>query len=152
MPLVRAMVWSGLALAAQGGGCLAGDMAAVVRSVIYPGQQIEAAMVTSVDATNCYRCIPGFISDPEAIVGMIAVRTVLPDRLIYPAQLRKPAVLKAGQPVSVLLRLGALSIFMRGETLADANVGDTVAVRNKANGVIVTGTVAPDGSVLVDPS
>jgi flagellar basal body P-ring formation protein FlgA len=152
MLAMRAIVLPGLALAAVSGACLAGDAAAVVRSAIYPGQQIEAAKVAMIDAANCYRCVPGFIRDPNLVIGMIAVKTILPDRLIYPDLLRKPAIIKSGQQVSVMFRLGALSISMRGETLADADTGDTVAVRNKTNGTIVTGRVAQDGSILVDPS
>ncbi len=132
--------------------CMAQETAAVVRSAIYPGQQVEASKVAIIDATNCAHCVPGYIRDSSALVGMIAVKTILPDRLIYPELLRKPAMIKSGQQVSVILRHGALSISMRGETLADANIGDMVAVRNKANGTVVTGRVAQDGSILVDPS
>ena len=152
MTTMRTAVLSVMAVSVSTWTCMAADTAAVVRSAIYPGQQIEAAKVAMIDATNCAHCVPGFIRDSSALVGMIAVKTILPDRLIYLEQLRKPAILKSGQEVSVLLRHGALSISMRGETLADANVGDLVAVRNKANGTVVTGRVAQDGSILVDPS
>jgi flagellar basal body P-ring formation protein FlgA len=152
MLAMHGIILPGLALAALTGACLAEDSAAVVRTAIYPGQQIEAAKVAIVDATNCFNCAPGFVRDPNDVIGMIAVKTILPDRLIYPELLRKPSLIKSGQQVSVLFRLGALSIAMRGETLADANAGETVAVRNKANGTIVTGRVAQDGSILMDPS
>lgn len=127
------------------------DSAAFVASAIYPGQSIRPDKIKVMEISDCGNCLPGYINDANTLVGMIAIKTILPGQLIYPELLRKPAMVKAGQQVVVTLRAGSLSILMRGESLTSANAGEPITVRNRATGNYVTGRLQPDGSISVDP-
>lgn len=125
------------------------DFAVVSTQLIYPGQIVEATSLEIVDASYCPNCDPGFYSEVNSIVGMVAVRSLLPGRLIFPSDLKPaPAVLR-GREVTVVYSKGKLRISMTGVPLEDAAIHEEVPVRNARSGATVTGVVQPDGTVAV---
>lgn len=127
------------------------DYAVVAKAVIYPGQTINANAISVVDATYCPNCDLGFIQDPASVSGMVAVKTLMPGKLIFPDFIRKASAVVPGQEVEVRFQRGALLISMRGEPLQEAGIGEPVSVRNRESGTIVSGIVQPDGTVMVTP-
>jgi flagella basal body P-ring formation protein FlgA len=123
-------------------------MAVVPRTIIYPGQEIEAAQVQSVNVTNP-NLIGGYARSVTEVQGMITTRTLLPGRTIMISALRQPYTVKRGDKVTLVYDNGTLRITASGTPLADGITGDMVSARNTDTGVIVSGTVMADGSVLV---
>ncbi len=128
------------------------ELAVVVKRVVYPGQAISSGIIETIDASNCENCDPGYIRDPAALNGMIAAKTIMPGKLIFPDDAQMPALISPSQEVSVLFRAGDLHISMRGVPVAEAGVGEPVSVRNPVSGAVVSGIVQADGTVLVNPS
>jgi flagellar basal body P-ring formation protein FlgA len=128
---------------------IAQDMAVVARHAIYPGQIVKQSSIELVDASNCPNCDAGFIQDATAVLGKIAVKTLSPGKLIFPEYLRLAPAVTPGQEVTVFYRKGGLQISMLGTPLNEAAVGEIVSVRNTSSGVLVTGIVQADKTIMV---
>ncbi len=128
----------------------AGEMgvAVVPRTIIYPGQEINAGQLDVVDVTNP-NLIEGYARSIDEVRGMISNRTLVPGRTIMISALRKPFAVRRGDKTILVYDNGVLRITAAGTPLADANTGDLVDVRNTDSGVIISGTVMADGSILV---
>lgn len=122
--------------------------AIVPRTIIYPGQEIDAAQVHAVDVTN-RNLIDGYARSVSEVQGMITTRTLLPGRTIMISALRQPFTIKRGDKSVLVYDNGTLRITASGTPLGDGNVGDLIRARNTDTGVIISGTVMADGSILV---
>lgn len=127
------------------------EMAIVAKRVIYPGQTISVDALSRVDASNCSNCDAGYIQDALQVTGKIAVKTIIPGKLIFPEYVRSASAVMPGKEVDVLFQKGSLSISMRGLPLSEAGSGESVSVRNRESGTIIVGIVQPDGTVKVSP-
>ena len=86
----------------------------------------------------------------DDVVGMMAIRTLLPGRSIPMAAVAPPRLFRAGAPVKMIYIDGGLMITCTGAALSDGVVGQPVNVRNNDSGVTVSGRVRSDGSVQVN--
>jgi len=123
-------------------------VAVVPRTIIYPGQEISASQVAVVDVTNP-NLIEGYARSISDVQGMISNRTLVPGRTIMMSALRRPYMVKRGDKARLIYDNGTLRITASGTPLADANVGDLIDARNTDSGVVISGTVMADGSILV---
>lgn len=132
---------------------LASEVTAIMATrVIYPGQSVGADQLASISLDQCNGCPSGYIVEAERIVGKIASKTILPHQLIYPEEVRSPAIIKKGAVTSLLFRSGGLTIFVKATSLTDAAIGDPVSVRSLLNGSVVMGIAQQDGTVLAGGS
>lgn len=122
--------------------------AVVPTTIIYPGQAIVATTVKIVDVTNP-NLIGGYAQSVGQVEGMITTRTLLPGRTIMISALRQPYTVRRGDKVVLVYDNGSLRITASGTPLADAIIGDSITARNTDTGVIISGTVMSDGSILV---
>lgn len=123
-------------------------VAVVPSTIIYPGQEIDAGQVRIVDVTNP-NLVEGYARAVNEVQGMITTRTLLPGRTIMLSALRKPFTIKRGDKAVLVYDNGTLRITASGTPLADANTGDLIRARNTDSGVIISGTVMADGTILV---
>mgnify|MGYP000008093747 CR=1 FL=1 len=117
-------------------------------TIIYPGQQIEGGQIHTVDVTNP-NLMEGYAREASEVEGMITTKTLLPGRTIMISALRKPYTVKRGDKIVLVYDNGGLRITASGTPLADALTGDLIKVRNTDTGVILSGTVMADGTILV---
>ena len=117
-------------------------------TIIYPGQEIETGQVHEVDVTNP-NLIDGYARKVSEVEGMITTKTLLPGRTIMVSSLRHPYTVKRGDKIVLVYDNGGLRITASGTPLADALTGDLIKARNTDTGVIISGTVMADGSILV---
>lgn len=123
-------------------------MAVVPTQIIYPGQEITASQVITVPVTNP-NIAPGYAQKLSEVTGLVTTRTLLPNRTIMVAALREAWTVRRGDKVVLVYDNGGLKITAAGTPLNDGVVGDLVKVRNTDTGVIISGTVRPDSSILV---
>jgi flagella basal body P-ring formation protein FlgA len=123
-------------------------VAVVPATIIYPGQEIDAGQVKTVDVTNP-NLTQGYARSVDQVQGMITNRTLLPGRTIMLSALRRPFTVKRGDKAMLIYDNGTLRITASGTPLADANTGDLIRARNTDSGVIISGTVMADGTILV---
>lgn len=121
----------------------------VARHIIYPGQAITPESVSRIQVKGNVLSDRPFLKDPVEATGKVATKTILPNRLIFPEDLREADLVQAGVPVKAVYRSGALEISLVGLPLSNAAAGETVRLRNRESGRQFSGVVQPDGSVLV---
>jgi flagellar basal body P-ring formation protein FlgA len=122
--------------------------AVVPTQIIYPGEEIDAKRLQTVEVTN-KNLAKGYAQDITEIQGLITTRTLLPGRTIMVAGLRQPYAVKRGDKILLVYDNGGLRITAAGMPLADGTTGELIQVRNTDTGVVLSGTVMPDRSVLV---
>jgi flagella basal body P-ring formation protein FlgA len=139
--------------AAISGPLVAADLTLPVPTiVIYPGDLIRDGLLVDRDFSLDPQTVGGIIDDRAALLGKIARRTLLPGKPISVNAVSEPKVVSNGAPVKVVFSEGGLVITAYGAALQAGSVGDIIKVRNPESGIIVTGTVQPDGSVRVSDS
>jgi flagellar basal body P-ring formation protein FlgA len=123
-------------------------VAVVPSTIVYPGQEIDAGQVRVVEVSNP-NLVEGYARSVNEVQGMISTRTLLPGRTIMLSALRRPFTVKRGDKAVLIYDNGTLRITASGTPLADANTGDLIRARNTDSGVIISGTVMADGTILV---
>jgi len=108
------------------------------------------SVLTAEDFTMVAAEIPGAMTDPAQVIGQEARVTLYAGRPILETSLGAAAVIERNQTVSLVFRSSGLSILTEGRALDRGGVGDQIKVMNLASRTTVTGTIAPDGSVMVN--
>lgn len=122
--------------------------AVVPTQIIYPGEEIDAKRLERVEVTN-KNLAQGYASDISQVQGLVTTRTLLPGRTIMVGALKQPSAIKRGDKILLVYDNGVLRITASGTPLAEGAVGELIQVRNTDTGVILSGTIMPDRSVLV---
>ena len=122
--------------------------AVVPTQIIYPGEEIDPKRVAMVEVTN-RNLIAGYAREISEVQGLVTTRTLLPGRTIMVSGLRQPFTVKRGDKIFLVYDNGGLRITASGTPLADGVIGELIQVRNTDSGIILSGTVMPDRSVLV---
>ncbi len=152
MSAERPWRWLGLALVAA---AFAAPAVAASRSlpvpaeVIYPGEKITDAMLTDAPVSQLSETPYDAVRSRAALIGEVARRTLLPGRPIASIAVEKPRLVSVGAEVRLVYRQGGLSIATTAQALQNGCAGQIVQVRNLDSGIVVTGSVQPDGSVRV---
>lgn len=121
----------------------------VPATMIYAGQPVVAAELTTRRVASYYIARAALITDLDQLDGKIARSTLVPGRPIAVSQVREPNVINASKPVRIVYRSGSLVITGEVIPLSSASAGETVRARNLDTGLIVTGVAQPDGTLLV---
>jgi flagella basal body P-ring formation protein FlgA len=118
------------------------------KAIIYPGDVITEEML--VDAPLSAQPFGGPVAlSSSDIVGMAAIRTLLPGASIPMSAVAPPRAFRAGTEVKMIYIDGGLTITATGSALQDGVVGQTVKLRNNDSGVTVSGRVRADGAVVM---
>ncbi|RLQ88824.1 flagellar basal body P-ring formation chaperone FlgA [Notoacmeibacter ruber] len=123
----------------------------VARRVIHPGEPVEATDLQTINTKSRVLSDAPFVSDVSQIQGMVAQRTILPERLILLASLRRQSAISAGMLVPVTYKNGALSIRMDAVALTDAAEGEAVTLRNRDTGRQIEAVAQADGTAVLLP-
>ncbi len=121
----------------------------VPKRVIYPGEAIDATMLSRVNFVPRPSLTTPIAMTPQDLEGKVARRTLLPGRLIPLSFVRDAYMVEPGKPVNVIYVHGALTISVTGVPLQPGSVGDLIRVRNVDSGAVLLGTVMSDGTVRV---
>ncbi|MGV3550684.1 flagellar basal body P-ring formation chaperone FlgA [Rhizobium sp.] len=122
--------------------------AIVPTQIIYPGEEIDPKRLERVEVTN-KNLSQGYAQDISQVQGLITTRTLLPGRTIMIGALKQPSAIKRGDKILLVYDNGMMRITASGTPLAEGAVGELIQVRNTDTGVILSGTIMPDRTVLV---
>lgn len=108
-------------------------------------QQIITADLVRLDPAE----IAGAFSDLEEVIGLEARMAIYPGRAVMRGALGRPALIDRNQVVELIYAHGGLRIKAEGRALGRGAAGERIRVMNIDSRTVLFGTIAPDGSVLV---
>ena len=91
----------------------------------------------------------GYFTDPAAVAGMEATRTIAMDAALTNYLVKEPLQVRRGQRVSLIASSGGLEVRMAGEALADGVTGARIKVRNLSSKRVIDGTVLSASTIQV---
>jgi flagella basal body P-ring formation protein FlgA len=133
---------------AWAGGALASNLELPVpRATIYPNETITAEHLAD-RAFIAQSVTRGSVfEEKQALVGKVARRTLLPGQPVPVNAVREPYLVNQGKSSLVVLQSGGLTITTQAIALQNGGVGDVITLRNPDSGVVIQGTVDPDGTI-----
>lgn len=96
--------------------------------------------------------IPGAMTRLDEAIGQETKVTLYAGRPVTEGDLGAPALVKRSQLVTLVFQAEGLTIHTDGRALERGASGDLIHVMNLSSHLTVSGSVAPDGSVIVGPN
>jgi flagella basal body P-ring formation protein FlgA len=125
------------------------DVLPVPAVTIYPGDIIQDAMLTEQHFLPGTRSRFPVVLERSAVIGKVARRTLVPDRLIPTNAIAEPEVVTSGALTRAVFQSSGLSMTASVVALQSGTLGQLIQVRNVDSGRVVAGIVQPDGTVRV---
>jgi flagellar basal body P-ring formation protein FlgA len=113
-------------------------------SVLRPGDMATVE-------TNLATLRDGYLTDPDAAVGMAARHNLRADSVIYQHQLAAPRLVRKGDTVTLATSVGTVTVTTQAVALTDGVYGEQVDVRNPRSDRVVSGWVTGAGTVSMRP-
>ena len=120
----------------------------VARRMLPRGHAITRSDIEVVERTSA-DLGRGFVSDPDAVVGMRLRRALVPGAVVNPGGLAAETVVARGQPVAMRARSGGIEVMMKGTALESGARGALIGIRNASSGRTVRAVVVSRGVVEV---
>lgn len=91
----------------------------------------------------------GFLTDLNKVVGLSARRTISPGMVLSSTMLDKPVLVKRGDKVTIIARVGGTEITAPGQAMQDGSEDQIIRVQNLNSQKIVSAKIIDASSVLV---
>lgn len=118
----------------------------VAKRTIYPGDIIAEDMIAFKPAEQM-KGAGAYATDADSLIGKAARRTLLAGQPIPKAAIREPYVVFQGKTVPLVFESGSVTITGLAQALESGGAGDMISARNPDSGVVIRGTVQPDGTL-----
>jgi flagella basal body P-ring formation protein FlgA len=89
--------------------------------------------------------------DPDVVIGLMARRPLRAGGAARAHDVSPPAVIRAGEVITVLFQADGVSLALQGKALSAAGVGETLNVENPASKKIIQALVTGPGQAIVGP-
>ncbi|MCR9273118.1 MULTISPECIES: flagellar basal body P-ring formation chaperone FlgA [Mameliella] len=109
-------------------------------------QQIITADAVRLDPAE----VQGAYATLDAVVGQEARTAIYPGRAVMRGAVGQPALVDRNQAVELVYAQGGLRIRAEGRALGRGASGERIRVMNVDSRTTLFGTIAPDGSILVN--
>jgi flagella basal body P-ring formation protein FlgA len=140
----------GFVLAAPAASAPARDVVLPVpRVTVYPGTVITQDMLVVRAFRGKDYEQPGLASSPEALVGKVARKTLLPNVPVAMVGVREAFSVVQGQPAVVIFQSDGLVISAMALPLQSGSAGEVISLRNTDSGATIRGVVQPNGTIRV---
>lgn len=87
------------------------------------------------------------IGEPGALAGLVSARALRPGELLRAGQFAAPLLVRRGDAVRIVARVGQIEVSMAGEALENGVLGAPVRVRNASSGGVIRARVSGAGTV-----
>jgi len=132
-----------------GGRAYATERVPVLTTTVARGEIIRAGDV-ALAPVRIGRALSGVITDPYALVGKQARRTIQEGSPVKASQVQTPLLVNRGEPVVIYYALKTMNLTAKGKALDSGGQGDMIRVLNpKSNRTLMAKVVQPN-QVVVD--
>lgn len=118
-----------------------------VKSIL--SHEIFASDSVKLERMDIGRLPHGFLTDVDKVVGLSARRTITPGMVLSSTMLDKPAVVKRGDKVTIIARVGGTEITAPGQAMQDGSEDQIIRVQNLNSQRIISAKIIDASSVLV---
>ncbi|WP_224404671.1 flagellar basal body P-ring formation chaperone FlgA [Afifella sp. IM 167] len=125
------------------------DLLPVPNVTIFPGNVIRAEMLHELHFLPNTRSRFPIVVDVQDLVGKVAKRTLVADRLIPTNAVSEPELVSRGALTTARYDASGLSMTAGVVALESGYLGQIVRVRNIDSGKVIAGVVEADGTVRV---
>lgn len=127
-------------------------MASAVRAeTVVATQTIRPQQIIAPDAVRLEPVdVAGAHTSLDAVIGQEARMAIYPGRAVMQSAVGQPALIDRNQAVVLVYAHAGLRIKAEGRALGRGAAGERVRVMNVDSRTILFGTIAPDGTVLVN--
>ena len=91
----------------------------------------------------------GYYTDSEALLGMLAKRTIAAATVMTPQMLQAPKLIRRGERVTLVAETRTLKIRTIGKALSDGKAGELVRIQSEGSNKVINGVVVSQGVVKV---
>ncbi|WP_167645269.1 flagellar basal body P-ring formation chaperone FlgA [Mameliella alba] len=124
---------------------------AVAADTVVATQTIRPQQIITADAVRLDPAeVQGAYATLDAVVGQEARTAIYPGRAVMRGAVGQPALVDRNQAVELVYAQGGLRIRAEGRALGRGASGERIRVMNVDSRTTLFGTIAPDGSILVN--
>jgi flagella basal body P-ring formation protein FlgA len=124
---------------------------AAVADTVVATQTIRPQQIITADAVRLDPAeVQGAHATLDAVVGQEARTAIYPGRAVMHGAVGQPALVDRNQAVELVYVQGGLRIRAEGRALGRGAAGERIRVMNVDSRTTLFGTIAPDGSILVN--
>jgi flagella basal body P-ring formation protein FlgA len=120
----------------------------VLRNPGARGERLTADQL-GLEARDVSRMTNGYLSEIDAVAGMVLRRQVQPGTVLTSALIEKEKIVRRGEQVRLQMGGGVFAVSVTGEALADAASGERVRIRNTDSGRVIEGIAEAPGLVRI---
>jgi flagella basal body P-ring formation protein FlgA len=111
--------------------------------------EILSEQALRLERVDAGRLPAGYLTELSKAVGLQIRYAVAPGGILYEKALSRPILVRSGENIRLMARIGELEISAAGIALSQGAAGDLIRVQNSTTRKILTGRVQEDKSVLV---
>lgn len=132
---------------------LMGLAAPAAADTVVAAKNLRPGMIISAqDVKLAVADIAGGFQLLEDVIGQEARVVLYAGRPVMPNDIGPPALIDRNQIVTLVYTAGPMTILTEGRSLGRGAVGDRVRVMNLSSRTTITGSVSPNGDVIVSNS
>lgn len=110
-------------------------------------------VLTKKDITYIQRDIytqrSGYLSNQSLVIGKQLKRSINSGEVIYSNQLHQPNLIKKGDSVSVVAKVGSLSVITLGIALDNGRIGEQIDIKNRRSSRVIRAEITGPDTVKV---
>lgn len=123
------------------------------QNVVVAARNIGAAEVITADSLRFERLevgrMAGYLTDAQKAIGLMARRQIAAGMPLTEAALDKPPLVKPGNTVLIVAKIGDITVTASGKVLQQGGEGEVVRVQNVSSNRILTARVVDSATVEV---
>lgn len=120
----------------------------VLRRPLSAGEVISADAV-ALESRDVSRLPGGVLTEQDSLIGRSARRSLMAGSVLLAQDALSPRLVKRGDAVVLVSRLGSIEVRAAGKALAAAGVDESLNVENSSSRRVVQGRLLASGEVLV---
>ena len=122
------------------------EQVAVATRALAAGELLTADSI-SFERRDIGRMPPGYFTNPDKLLGLTVKRQLAPGTAITDSMLAKPVLIRRGQTVTIVAKIGGIEVNAPGIALQSGSESQFIRVKNAGSNKIITGQIVDETTV-----